>query len=312
MSGYGKRKIIMAQKRIFVITPFESEFSDVYQAIHVASGKSEEFTNQSYLLFRADNIKSGNLIHHDILGAIHDADLIIADTSKANPNVLYELGFAEALDKPVIIINQRDYQAPFSVHDRHILLYDRKRLSEDLIPHLMDAITLGTRQPEKFSKKGWKQHKINQEKPSVFISYSHVDKEYLNRFRVHAKPLEKKGLIDIWVDTKIKAGDKWEKEIERALSHAAIAILMISADFLASDFIVDNELPPLLELAETKGTRILPIIIKPCRFSREPNLAKFQALNPPDNPLLLMPEIEQELLWDKLANEIEVEIDNRS
>lgn len=302
----------MAQKRIFVITPFEKEFSDVYQAIQVASIKSEEYTNQSYVLFRADSIETGNFIHHDILGAINDADLIIADTSKANPNVLYELGFAEALDKPVIIINQRDYQAPFSVHDRRILLYDRKRLSEDLIPHLMDAITVGTQQPEEFTKKGWKQNKEKKEKPSVFISYSHVDKEYLNRFNVHAKPLEKKGLVDIWVDTKIKAGDKWEKEIERALSNAAIAILMISADFLASDFVVDNELPPLLESAEVNGTRILPIIIKPCRFSREPNLSKFQALNPPENPLLLMPEIEQEILWDKLAYEIEVEIDNRS
>ena len=251
-------------------------------------------------------------LEYGSLGAIHNADLIIADTSRANPNVLYELGFAEALDKPVIIINQRDYQAPFSVHDRRIILYDRKRLNEDLVPHLMDSITLGTQHPEEFTKKGWNSHTEKEPRPSVFVSYSHMDKEYLSRFRVHAKPLEKKGIVDIWVDTKIKAGEKWEKEIERALSNAAIAILMISADFLASDFIVDNELPPLLESAEINGTRILPIIIKPCRFSREPNLSKFQALNAPDNPLLLMPEIEQEVFWDKLAYEIEVEIDNRS
>ncbi len=53
--------------------------------------------------------------------------------------------------------------------------------------------------------------------------------------------------------TKIKAGDKWKEKIERALEKSAIAILLISADFLASDFIVDNELPPLLKSAEGKG-----------------------------------------------------------
>jgi len=301
----------MAQKRIFILIPFQPEFSDVYQAIQSASIKSEEYTNQSYILVRADEL-AGTKIHNDILGAISKSDLIIADTTGANPNVLYELGFAEALDKPVIIINQREFQAPFSIHDRRVLLYDRKRLHNELIPLLMDAITTGTRNPEEFTKAGWKKVEDRKIVPSVFVSYSHVDKEYLNRFRVHAKPLERKGLVDIWVDTKIKAGEKWEEEIQRALSRSAIAVLMISADFLASDFIVDNELPPLLEAAEQEGTKILPVIIKPCRFAREPHLSRFQALNSPDNPLLLMPEIEQEVLWDRLAYEIEVEIENRS
>lgn len=302
----------MAQKRIFVLIPFQPEFSDVYQAIQSASIKSEEYTNQSYILYRTDELQ-GVDIHNDILGAISKSDLIIADTTGANANVLYELGFAEAMDKPVIIINQREYQAPFNIHDRRVLLYDRKRLHKELIPHLMDAITAGTRNPEEFTKAGWKKAKDEKEPaPSVFVSYSHIDKEYLSRFRVHTKPLERKGVVDIWADTEIKVGEKWKETIEQALSNAVIAVLMVSADFLASDFIVDNELPPLLEAAEKEGTKILPVIIKPCRFAREPHLAKFQALNAPENPLLLMPEIEQEVLWDKLAYEIEVEIESRS
>jgi len=143
---------------------------------------------------------------------------------------------------------------------------------------------------------------------SIFVSYCHEDKKHLKRLQVHMRPLEKEGLVDLWDDTKIKVGEKWKEEIANALSKAAIAILVISADFLASDFIVDNELPPILEKAELDGTRIVPIILKPCRFSRDKNLSKFQALNSPDKPLLSMSEVEQEELWDRLCHLIEEEL----
>ncbi len=144
----------------------------------------------------------------------------------------------------------------------------------------------------------------------IFISYSHRDKEYLDRLMVHLKPLERKGLIDTWVDTRLLAGDKWKTEIEKALNNARIAILLISADFLASDFIVDNELPPLLQAAEDKGTLILPVILKPCRFTREKTISQFQAINPPDDPLSLSEENERELIYDTIAQRIETVFDD--
>ena len=70
----------------------------------------------------------------------------------------------------------------------------------------------------------------------------------------------------------------------------------VSADFLASDFITENELPPLLNNAEKKGTKILPVILKASRFEREECLCQFQALNPPNNPISNMNEHEQEEL----------------
>lgn len=139
----------------------------------------------------------------------------------------------------------------------------------------------------------------------IFISYSHKDHEYLDRLMVHLKPLEKQGLIDPWVDTRLLAGDKWKKEIEKALKSAKVAVLMISADFLASDFIIDNELPPLLQAAEQNGTLIIPVILKPCRFTREKTLREFQAINPPDEPLCLLNENERELVYDTIAQRIE-------
>jgi len=92
---------------------------------------------------------------------------------------------------------------------------------------------------------------------------------------VHLKPLERDGLIDLWVDTRLRPGDRWKKEISAALERAQVAILLISADFLASDFITNDELPPILTAAEQKGTRIIPIILKPCRFARDKNLRHF-------------------------------------
>ena len=63
------------------------------------------------------------------------------------------------------------------------------------------------------------------------------------------------------------------------------AVLLVSADFLASDFIADNELPPLLVAAENEGVIILPVIVSPCLFTNVPALARFQAVNLPSKPL---------------------------
>lgn len=139
----------------------------------------------------------------------------------------------------------------------------------------------------------------------IFISYSHKDKDYLERLMIHLKPLERQGLVDTWVDTSIKAGSKWKKEIESALKQTKIAILMVSADFLASDFIIENELPPLLHAAEGKGTLVIPVILKPCRFKREKNLRDFQAINSPDEPLSLLSDNQRELIFDAIAQRIE-------
>lgn len=139
----------------------------------------------------------------------------------------------------------------------------------------------------------------------IFVSYSHRDNDYLDRLLVHLKPLQRDGLIDTWVDTRLLAGDKWKKEIDAALKKARVAILLISADFLASDFIIKNELPPLLQAAEERGTLIIPVILRPCRFTREKVLREFQAINPPDEPLSVLDENGRELIYDSIAQRIE-------
>jgi hypothetical protein len=126
----------------------------------------------------------------------------------------------------------------------------------------------------------------------VFISYSHKDKEWLEKLKTWLSELEKHDLIKIWDDTEIKAGDLWKEEINKSLSTAKAAVLLVTQNFLASDFIGNNELPPLLEAAATKGVKILWIAVSESTV-RDTDIPKYQAVNDPSHPLDSLPVPEQ-------------------
>jgi hypothetical protein len=81
----------------------------------------------------------------------------------------------------------------------------------------------------------------------VFVSYSHTDTKWLERPHVYLKELEKRGVAVGWTDHQIQPGGHWRDEILQAIDEAAVAVLLISQDFLASDFIQDVELPKILD-----------------------------------------------------------------
>ena len=140
-----------------------------------------------------------------------------------------------------------------------------------------------------------------QKREKVFVSYSHLDKEYLTDLQRHFKPFLKQ--IDFWDDTKIHPGQKWKEEIKKAITETKVAILLVSTDFLGSDFIATDELPPLLKAAEENGAVILTVILKPCLFEEFTELNQYQALNPPTRPLIKMDSTEREDLWVNLVRQ---------
>lgn len=136
----------------------------------------------------------------------------------------------------------------------------------------------------------------------VFISYSHKDKRWLDQLQVFLKPMERSG-INTWDDTNLKAGQKWRDEIQKAVESAKVAVLLVSANFLASDFISDDELPPLLSTAEKGGAVVLPVLISPCDLPE--SLSQFQAVNDPQKTLVDMKKGERDRVWLKVVKSIE-------
>lgn len=118
----------------------------------------------------------------------------------------------------------------------------------------------------------------------VFISYSHKDKKFLDELLAHLKPLERTGRVSTWSDQQIIPGSQWAEEIEIALDSAKVAVLLVTKDFLASDFIDQNELGPLLVAAKEKGVAIRWVLVRDCNWKKTP-LKDYQAAYPPDKPL---------------------------
>ena len=142
----------------------------------------------------------------------------------------------------------------------------------------------------------------------VFLCYSHANDSWMRRLMVHLGPLHKDKLIDVWSDKRIRPGDDWRTEIDAALSAARFAVPLVSADFYNSTFIRDVELPALLAAADTGGCKVMPLLVTASRFSADPALARFQAVNRDGRTLAAMTEEQAEQVLADLAASIEDEI----
>jgi hypothetical protein len=116
----------------------------------------------------------------------------------------------------------------------------------------------------------------------------------VQRLKTHFARYERMGMVEIWDETHIAPGALWQEEIKHAISHTNVALLLVSADYLASRAITENELPPLLHAAQTEGATILPVIVSACAFA-DSELARLQTVNRPDRPL-------SGLRWESMGN----------
>ncbi len=123
-------------------------------------------------------------------------------------------------------------------------------------------------------------------KQKVFISYSKEDDILRGKLVKFLKQLKRSGNVETWYDREMIAGTVWDDKIKSELHSADIVLCLVSSDFLATDYIMDEELPIMLEREEKGLTKVIPVILRPCAW-QDTMLAKFQALLGKDKPLTL-------------------------
>jgi|ERR1700722_3303334 len=119
---------------------------------------------------------------------------------------------------------------------------------------------------------------------TVFLSYAHEDRKWADELLTFLAPWIREKRVDLWDDSRIKLGDNWQAEIQKAIEEAAVAVLLVTKDFLASDFITKQELPGLLGRAQQKQIRLAWIAVGHSGVEAT-ELWRFQAVNDPGRPL---------------------------
>jgi len=120
---------------------------------------------------------------------------------------------------------------------------------------------------------------------TIFISYSHKDEFWKDQFMNHLNVLKKEGVFDVWDDRQISPGNDWYQEIQTAIDKARVAVLLISANFLNSEFITNEEVPALLNKRQVKGLTIIPVVISPCSWKFVKWLSKMNLMPTDGQPL---------------------------
>ena len=135
----------------------------------------------------------------------------------------------------------------------------------------------------------------------IFISYCREDHHYKDRAKKHLCGLCNFSGIGVWCDEQIETGSQWDHDIAQAIQRAAAAVLLISKDYLASDYVTRAELPLCLEAWKRGELWIIPVIINPCVFQSIETLNRLQTANSPDKPVCELSELEQDKLWARVA-----------
>ena len=139
----------------------------------------------------------------------------------------------------------------------------------------------------------------------IFVSYSHRDMDWLERLKTMAAPYLRaaESELDLWEDTRLKSGQQWDVEIRRALDQAGVGVALVSANFLASTYVVDDELPVMIKAADEGGLRLLWVYISAAGWEQT-QLRRFQATHDTKKPLDSRPVPEQNEILLSVAQQM--------
>ena len=137
-------------------------------------------------------------------------------------------------------------------------------------------------------------------KNRIFVSYSHKNREWLERLQTMMNPFMRKDELELWDDTRLQPGQKWLDEIQAALGSCKVAVLLVSKEFLASDFIYREELPVILQAAESGAVKLLWVYVSPALYE-ETRIKDYQAAYDPARPLAALSAVEQDDALKRIA-----------
>jgi hypothetical protein len=125
----------------------------------------------------------------------------------------------------------------------------------------------------------------------VFFSYSHRDESLRDEIEKHLSILRRQGFIETWHDRRIGAGAELEHEISQNLETAEVILLLVSSDFLASDYCYDIEMKRAMERHAAGEARVIPVILRPCDWHDAP-FGKLLATPPDGKPVTRFPTLD--------------------
>lgn len=126
----------------------------------------------------------------------------------------------------------------------------------------------------------------------LFYSYSHKDEDLREELVKHLTILKRQGVLEPWQDRDIEAGAEWNQEIERHLNESQIILLLISSDFIASEFCWDNEMERAMKRHDAGEAVVIPIILRSCDWKGAP-FGKLQGLPKDMKPVKDWPDRDQ-------------------
>jgi internalin A len=136
----------------------------------------------------------------------------------------------------------------------------------------------------------------------VFVSYSHKDERQLNELKTHLSPLERLKLIETWYDRRIVAGEDFGQKINENIDSADIILLLISSDFIASDYCYQKEMERALERHERKEARVVPVIIRDVDWKVIPELSRLTAVPKDGRPVRNWPN--KDTAWRNVSERV--------
>ena len=124
-------------------------------------------------------------------------------------------------------------------------------------------------------------------------------------------PMIRNGTLDVWFDGDIKPSQKWREEIQSALSVTRVALLLVSPNFLASDFVVREELPFFLKAAAENDVKIAWVLLGQCLYEETP-IVEYQATFDPKNPLDGMTDSARRSAWAAVCREVKALVEENA